>query len=367
MEKKIKVLFITKKKKSSGPGPYGQTISSGLLNSATFMNNMLVKNGIESNIVEVVDNNGIDKEVHDYKPTHVIIEALWVVPSKFEILTKLHPKVKWIIRLHSEVPFLANEGIATQWIFEYQKFDNVIVSVNSPRIEEELNVVLPKPVLYLPNFYPVNFSENKSASEKESDIINIGCFGAVRPMKNHLMQAIAAIKFADDMGYKLRLHINVTRVENNGDPVLKNIRNLFLNSTHELVEHTWLKHEEFVQLIKSMDMCLQVSFSETFNIVTADAVNMNVPVVVSPEVSWVAGLFKANPTNFKSIVRKMKLTWLFKPLYLQFLNKVLLYFYSNKSETIWLDYFIQESLCCICGCDCNTDCGCDCDCNCGCK
>jgi hypothetical protein len=40
----------------------------------------------ESNIVVVLDNNEIDKYVTKYKPTHVIIEALWVVPTKFHIL-----------------------------------------------------------------------------------------------------------------------------------------------------------------------------------------------------------------------------------------------------------------------------------------
>lgn len=157
MNTAIKVLFITKKKKSSGPGPYGQTISSGLLNSATFVHNMLLANGIDSNIIEVQDNNAIDKFVNEIKPSHVIIEALWVVPGKFEILTKLHPNVKWIIRLHSDIPFLANEGIAIEWIYGYQQFKNVIVSVNSPRIEKELNGILEKPVLYLPNYYPVTF------------------------------------------------------------------------------------------------------------------------------------------------------------------------------------------------------------------
>ena len=156
---RIKVLFICKKRKSSGPAPYANLVSSGLLNSATFVNNMLVKNGIESKIIEVIDNNGIDKEVHDFQPTYVIIEALWVVPSKFEVLQKLHPNVKWIIRLHSEVPFLANEGIAMEWIFDYMKYDNVIISVNSKRMEREMNIILPKPVLYLPNYYPVVFQE----------------------------------------------------------------------------------------------------------------------------------------------------------------------------------------------------------------
>ena len=97
-----KVLFILKKRKSSHANY--SVVSSGLLNSATFVSSMLNKNGIESHLVEVIDNNCIDREVTKYRPTHVIIEALWVVPSKFEVLTRLHPNVQWIIRLHSGIP-----------------------------------------------------------------------------------------------------------------------------------------------------------------------------------------------------------------------------------------------------------------------
>ena len=46
-----------------------------------------------------------------------------------------------------------------------------------------------------------------------------------------------------------------------------------------------MDHESFIELVKSMDMCLQVSFTETFNIVTADAVANSVPVVVSSEMT----------------------------------------------------------------------------------
>ena len=338
---KIKVLFICKKRKSSGPGPYANLMSSGLLNSATFVNNMLVKNGIESKIIEVIDNNGIDKEVHDFKPTHVIIEALWVVPSKFEVLQKLHPTVKWIIRLHSEIPFIANEGIAMDWVYQYMQFENVFVSINSKRIGKELNDILPKPALYLPNFYPV--SKIKRNREKECGVVHIGCFGAVRPLKNQLLQAVSAIEFADREELTLKFHINGTRIENNGDPVLKNIRNLFLNSKkHELIEHSWMEHDKFVELIQSMDICMQVSFSETYNIVTADAVNGLVPVVVSPEVNWVFGLFHATPVSSESMIRKLKLAYYLQGVGLEYLNKGLLWWNSSKAESEWLQYFMSE-------------------------
>ncbi len=341
MCEKIKILFICKKRQSSGPGPYAHLVSSGLLNSANFVNDMLISNGIESKIVEVIDNNGIDKEVHQYKPTHVIIEALWVVPSKFEVLQKLHPNVKWIIRLHSDMPFISNEGIAIEWIYEYMKYKNVYISVNSKRIEGELNGILPKNVIYLPNYYPI--SRVVRTKVKEPGIVNIGRFGAVRPFKNHLLQAVAAIEFANREGLMLRFHINGTRIENKGDCVLKNIRSLFVNNPqHQLVEHTWMPHSEFVELFNSMDICMQVSFSETYNIVTADAVNNLVPVVVSPEIKWVFDLFKASPVNSESIIKKLWLAYYFSDFGLEWINKGLLMWNSFKAQSVWLEFISNE-------------------------
>ena len=97
---KTKVLFILKRHEDFNPvkhSPLG--LSTGLFNSANFMNEMLDNAGIRSEIEVAIDNNCIDRLVNKHKPTHVIIEALWVVPSKFSVLTKLHPNVRWIIRL----------------------------------------------------------------------------------------------------------------------------------------------------------------------------------------------------------------------------------------------------------------------------
>ena len=105
-----KILFICKQRHDR----YG--VSYGLLNSCKFLCNMLNELGIRAKVISVVDNNCIDKEVHQYKPTHVFIEALWVVPDKFKVLIPLHPSVKWYVRTHSNTLFLSNEGVAMQWI-----------------------------------------------------------------------------------------------------------------------------------------------------------------------------------------------------------------------------------------------------------
>jgi glycosyltransferase involved in cell wall biosynthesis len=281
--------------------------SSGLFNSVKFMVDMLSESGVDCKMVDVVDNNCIDREVSLFKPTHVIIEALWVVPSKFAVLTKLHPKVKWIIRLHSELPFIAGEGMTFEWLNEYVTYHNVFIAANSERIFEDLKDLFHKPIQYLPNYYPIEKAEIVIQEDKDPDMLDIGCFGAIRPLKNQLIQAVAAIRFANKIGKSLRFHINGNRVEGKGETVLRNIRALFAgHQEHELVEHSWMPHAEFVNVLKDMDVTMQVSFSETYNIVAADAIAAGVPVVSSKEIKFVCPLFYADPTDTQDIMDKVE-------------------------------------------------------------
>lgn len=320
------------------PPSNSTTVSSGLKNSASFVVDMLNNLGHTAELVEVVDNNCIDKEVTKFKPDIVIIEALWVVPTKFDVLKNLHPNVKWIVRLHSDIPFIANEGIAMEWIFGYVQ-RNVYVGVNSSRINCELKQLVKDKsslILYLPNFYPLLNKPVYPKPRRNPNIIDIGCFGAIRPMKNQLLQAVAAIIFANDKGLKLRFHINGSRCETKGDNVLKNLRALFDNSLqHELVEHNWLDHEEFLKLMATMDISMQCSLSETFNIVSCDAVSQNVPIVVSPEISWASDICIAKATDSEDIVNTLKMVWSLRRLVVHKLNYFNLKSFDNESIEIW--------------------------------
>ena len=255
-----KVLFICKQR----PSRYGA--SYGLLNSCRFLCNSLNELGATATLVEVVDNNSIDREVHKFKPTHVFIEALWVVPEKFDVLIPLHPDVQWHVRLHSNTPFIANEGIAMEWIKKYallqEKYKQFHISPNSLRMITDLEKSLGIKTIYSPNVYQ---PDSKPIVEHihQPDIIQIGCFGAIRPLKNQLIQAMAAMTFADNIGKTLHFHMNHSRLEQNGDNVYKNISALFQGSPHKLITHEWMLHEEFLKLIGQLDLGLQVSFSET--------------------------------------------------------------------------------------------------------
>jgi len=312
-----KVLFVLKKRDVSwGDNVYGKGFSSGLLNSASFVCNMLKNEGIGSKLVEVVDNNCIDKEVTLFKPTHVIIEAYWVLPEKFEVLTKLNPKVIWIIRNHSEIPFLANEGIAMEWSRRYANYKNVYVSCNNLRCMDSFNTFIPKHKnVYLPNFYPVTgknsnldiFFEFLKFRKCSNNPLHIACPGAIRPLKNHLLQAIAALKVGEELNRKMYFHINGSRLEMNGSNILKNLRALFDNNPlGELVEEPWANHEDFKKRLQGMDAVMQVSYSETFNIVGADAVDVGVPLISSSELQWSNKMYQADFNDVNDIAEKLK-------------------------------------------------------------
>jgi hypothetical protein len=58
----------------------------------------------------------------------------------------------------------------------------------------------------------------------EDQFLDVACFGAIRPLKNQLMQGVSAIRCAESIHKTLRFHINASRAEQKGDNVLKNLR-----------------------------------------------------------------------------------------------------------------------------------------------
>lgn len=355
--KKAKCLFICKRRLNS----YGVPI--GLINSAAFVVNALIEQGHEAQLVCVQDFNAIDREIALYKPTHCFIEAIWVTPAKMEELCGLHKTVKFVVRVHSKIPFLAQEGIAMQWIIDYGNIDkrvgNLRVSANSQDLHDDLKDILKIDSVYLPNIYmPVKVSRPEKEDDEvhydndyrrgcgcgDTKVINIGCFGAIRQLKNHLIQAFAAIEFANKSDRRLRFHINANRLEGPGaDSILKNLRALFSSPQpngvqHELVEHDWVPHEDFIKLIQQMDIGMQVSFSESFNIVIADFIANNIPVVASPDVDWISGMSQANPNSTEDIVDKLRRAWRGGIFNLQHANTVALERHNRNAVTAWTGF-----------------------------
>lgn len=331
----MRILFVCHKNTIYGVSSYHRR-SSGLYNSTNFIVKGLRSLGVHAEIIEVRDNNCIDREVHCFKPDVCVIEALWVVPEKFAVLKRLHPKVKWFIHMHSGVPFLAQEGMACGWLIDSAK-QGVGIIANSPDSFNAFAKIVPADQLtYLPNVYLHRQRHARKHAHKKT--IDVGCFGAVRPLKNHLSQAFAALQFARDIGKQLRFHVNATRTEAGGAPIVKNLRELF-ERLHdaELVEHHWHEPEDFVDLLHAhIDIGMQVSLSETFNVVSADCIAAGIPCIVSDEVPWASALIRAKDDDILDMTRILHRAWNF-PILVTY-NQWLLRNFAEHSLELWYDF-----------------------------
>lgn len=346
-----RVLFILKRREDFNPiqhSPKG--LSTGLFNSASFMVEMLQGMGIDAAIEVALDNNCIDRLVKQHRATHVIIEAFWVVPTKFAVLTKLHPQVKWYIRVHSEMPFMAGEGMAMDWLGEYVNFPQIDIGINAPRMLEEIRLYLQvkqgwsretvqQRVVYMPNWYPPGYKTKDL--DRDKYWVDIACFGAVRPLKNHLLQAFAAVDFAERYRKQLRFHINVGRVEMKGDPVLSNLKGLFQHlhtRGHKMIMHEWRPREQFLELCSSMDIGMQCNMSETFNIVGADLISQGIPLVGSDEIPWTSRFWHARAQYSREMTEALERAWHWPKLNV-WLNHRNLDKYCKQTSRAWSGFF----------------------------
>jgi hypothetical protein len=297
--KKSKLLFLCKNRSNEG---YGNG-HIGLINSAVFVSEALQP--YFDTIVEVcIDGNSIDKFVSQHKPDYAIIEALWATPDKLKQLVRLHPKVTWVVRLHSKMPFLANEGIALDWCGQYQEIPNVYLCGNNKEFVDDM-YKSGYSCIYLPNIYMM--PPYPSSHKRSSNLIDISCLGAIRPMKNTLIQAVAAISFAGQIDKYLRFHVNASRVEQKGENTLKNLRALFNQNKDvaELIEHDWMSQQDLNMLISRMDIGMQVSYSESYNLIAAQHINNDIPIVTSDEVEINTSWLHADPNSSNDIESKL--------------------------------------------------------------
>jgi hypothetical protein len=241
----------------------------------------------------------------------------------------MYPNIKWIIRLHSAIPFLSIESSQSmKWIADYCRINNTYIGVNDPRLLTELSIYLSNikedkenevsnvvdmssRLIYLPNYYPIDNIQKFKGIVSE-DTINIACFGAIRPFKNNMTQALASIEFCKRKNKKLRFHINSGRNELNGGNVYENLTQLFSNldnNQYSLVCHPWASRDDFLKICSEIDIGLQVSFTETFNIVSADILSNGVSIIGSSEIPWINQRYTASSQNVDEIIDKLLLTY----------------------------------------------------------
>jgi hypothetical protein len=88
-----------------------------------------------------------------------------------------------------------------------------------------------------------------------------------------------------------------------------------------------------------MDIGLQVSFSETFNIVGADMISQGIPFVGTDiEIPWAIGAFSADPVSSIDITNKLLRSYNYPWINVKSHQWSMTHF-TNRTVKVWVKYF----------------------------
>lgn len=156
----------------------------------------------------------------------------------------------------------------------------------------------------LPNMYP--FGTGRPRPMWQHGTLRLGCFCAIRPYKNVLTAAAAAL----EVGQRLRVSdlefwISGGRREGGGQTIFAAIQQMYLNVPRaKVVERNWQSWPQFLDTVGSMDLLLQPSYTEGFNMVTADGIAQGVASVVSDAIAWAPRNWQAATDDASDIANK---------------------------------------------------------------
>lgn len=242
--------------------------------------------------------------------THAIVEAAFFGIDAASKLSQEFPEIEFVYRNHSQIAFLQVEPGAINWFRDFGKLQemtlNVRLSGNNERFTNWWEASYNQRCLYLPNLYPLIDRTNSKIVRHSPlrDTIRIGAFGSLRLLKNFTTCAAAAQLIARRLDRNLEFYMNVGRTENGGRVIVDAVKNMFKNLPWaKLVEIDWQDWTQFRHTIGHMDLTLQSSFTETFNIVTADSIAEGVPAVVSPAIEWVPRHWQAECDDAEAIAQ----------------------------------------------------------------
>lgn len=231
------------------------------------------------------------ENAHHIWVTHVVISALWLEVKDLSPMISEFINTEFVVVSHSNVGFLQVEPNAIRRFREdsllEQSNPNFHIATNSSSLVNWWKSTYGTPILRLPNIYPADNA--LPPKHWHGGLLRIGCFCAIRPYKNIITAAAAAL----EIGVRLRVSqlefwMSGGRVEAGGSKaIVEAINELFTNTIRaKLVHSNWSNWPQFLKTVGSMDLLLQPSFTEGFNMVTADGIVQGIASVVSDAIDW---------------------------------------------------------------------------------
>jgi glycosyltransferase involved in cell wall biosynthesis len=252
--------------------------------------------GVDADVWPITNPAELHSGLRTKPATHVVISAPWIPTQELALLCAEFKETQFAVTCHSNLGFLQADPSAMRLVREGLDLRrtswNFRMAANCARLSEWVERAYGTPCALLPNLYHLE-SDPAPNQRYEGGTLRIGAFGATRALKNLLTSAGAALEIANARRANLEFWISSGRNEGAG-PVVEAVRQMLIGLHHvKLIENSWQTWPQFRQTVRHMHLLLQPSYTESFNVVTADGVAEGVPSVVSDAIDWAPDSWKA--------------------------------------------------------------------------
>jgi hypothetical protein len=268
---------------------------------------VLRREGIDAEVWPILSASDLAEKLRLKPAHHVIISAPWIATSELQSLAFEFIDTHFTVNCHSNVGFLQADRNGVRLVREAMELElgttNVHVAGNSRRFCNWARSTFGSPCAYLPNLYWLGHHAPRQMPWS-GGTLRIGVFGATRPLKNLMSAAGAAMEIGRHLRVPLELWLSGARTEGGGETVLGAL-NEMLSGLPSVRLHLngWQSWPLFRRTVAHMHLLLQPSYTESFNMVTADGVAEGVPSVVSDAIDWAPQDWKANVDDVLDIAR----------------------------------------------------------------
>lgn len=262
--------------------------------------------GIDAAVWPITNAADLSNQLRDSRATHVVVSAPWLSTNDLARLCADFPDTQFAVNCHSNLGFLQADPGAMRLLREGIDLQrctwNYRIAANSRRLTDWVQAAYGAPCQHLPNMYFLDDVEPKR-ERYTGGTLRIGAFGATRALKNLMTAAGAALQIANGLRADLEFWVSAGRNEGAGS-VTEAVRQMMIGLPHvKLVENQWQTWPQFRQTVRHMHLLLQPSYTESFNVVTADGVAEGVPSVVSDAIHWAPENWKAKVDDAGDIAR----------------------------------------------------------------
>lgn len=241
--------------------------------------------------------------------SHVVISAPWIPTPDLQALLMRWPDVEFAVVSHSNLGFLMADPNGIKLLREASHLalghHNFTIAGNCQRFANAWSTMYGHPVAWLPNLYDLESIKHVGQRHPwhHGSPLRIGVFGATRPLKNMVSAVAACVEISSALRTDVEVWMSTGREEGGGS-VKSAVQQLVAGLRHcRIVESGWQSWPGFRQVVSRMNLLFSPSYTESFNMVTADGIAEGVASVVSDAIDWVPTDWVANADDVGAITR----------------------------------------------------------------